>query len=131
MPHRENNYEEWKEIRGRADSIASAIFLIAGGALSLSITVILGNKSSGVITPAVAEHATSAWYWLLAAIITFLVMKIAMVGQAFLLHFNGAFLNKHLTLLNSIGWVIGTTGFACFCWGLVQMVHAAALAVGT
>jgi hypothetical protein len=57
MSHAERNYEEWKEIRSRVDSIASTVFLIAGGALTLSINVILGNRESKLITSDVAAIA--------------------------------------------------------------------------
>lgn len=41
----EKNYEEWNEIRSRVDSLASAVFLIAGGALTLSISVLTSQTS--------------------------------------------------------------------------------------
>ena len=129
MPHLENNYEEWKEIRARVDSIANAIFLIAGGALSLSITVILSSKGAGLITKPVAEQAASAWYWLLAAIIIFLALKIALIFQAFMLQFKTDFVNKWLHWFNGAGWLIGILGFTSFVFGLIEMVGAAVLAV--
>lgn len=50
MAHLENNYEEWQEIRSRIDSIANAVFLISGSALSLSISVRLSNKANGLVS---------------------------------------------------------------------------------
>jgi hypothetical protein len=129
MPPLENNYEEWKEIRARTDSIANAIFLIAGGALSLSITVMLSNKSNGTITPEVAQQATTAWYWLLSSIILSLVVKVAMVLQAFLLQFKTEFINTHLNKFNSLSWVFGLSGLFAFSCGFIKMVYAAVLAV--
>ena len=131
MPPIEKNYEEWKEIRSRVDSIANAIFLIAGGALSLSISVILSNKGVGLISKEVSTLASSAWYWLLAAIIIFLFLKIYLVSQAFILQFKPQFFNRCLNWVNGIGWVLGIAGFISFGWGLYQMVRAASLAVIT
>ena len=76
MPSTENNHEDWKEMRARVDSIANAVFLIGGGALSLSISVILNNKSKDLITSKVACITTYAWYFLLSSIIMSLGLKI-------------------------------------------------------
>ncbi|WP_269519200.1 hypothetical protein [Alteromonas sp. BMJM2] len=56
----ENDYEEWKEIRSRADSIATAVFLLTGGALSLSINVMVGNKSKLKLSAPLLENITLA-----------------------------------------------------------------------
>ncbi|MHB1052466.1 MAG: hypothetical protein ACYCZT_05285 [Thiobacillus sp.] len=126
----ENNSDDWREIRARVDSIANAIFLIAGGALSLSISVILGNKDAGFITSQVACLATAAWYSLLASVFLFLLLKAHLIFQAYMLQFNAAFVNKYLAGLNRTGWVIGVLGFISFVAGLTLMVRAAAIAVG-
>jgi hypothetical protein len=65
MSYAEENRDDWREIRERADSIANAVIILDGGTLSLSITVILGNKDSGIITPKVrlpgeSDHKPSA-----------------------------------------------------------------------
>jgi hypothetical protein len=125
----ERNSEDWREIRSRVDSIAHAVFLIAGGALSLSITVVLGKIDSGFISSRVACLSTYAWYALLGAVFMFLLLKAHLVFQAYLLQFHTAFLNKHLAALNGIGWFIGIVGFLCFVGGLLIMVRAAGLAV--
>ena len=126
----EKHSADWREIRARADSIATAVFLIAGGALSLSITVIVGNLGSGLITPKVVSLATEAWYYLLASIILFLLLKFHLILQAYLGQFCPDWINKHLKLSNRTGWTIGLAGFATFVWGMTQMVRAAATAVG-
>lgn len=125
----ENNSDDWREIRSRADSIASVVFLISGGALSLSISVILSNKPSGFITAQVAHLAIFAWYSLLASVVLFLLLKSHMIFQAYLLQFRPNFVNDHLRLLNGIGWTLGILGFIPFVGGMVLMVRAAAMAV--
>ena len=81
MPSIENNNDDWKELRSRVDSIANAIFLVAGGALSLSITVILGNRTAHYITAQVLSLTKDAWYFLLAAIILFLLLRPISFGR--------------------------------------------------
>jgi len=131
MPSIEKNVEEWREIRSRVDSIASAVFLVAGGALSLSITVVVGKADSGLVSSEVASHSICAWYALLIAVLLFLLLKGYLVIQAFILQFKTDFMNRHLVLLNVVGWSIGVLGFAAFVTGLFRMVQAAALVVGT
>ncbi|MDQ3258293.1 MAG: hypothetical protein M3R15_31150 [Acidobacteriota bacterium] len=126
----ENNSDDWREIRSRVDSIANAVFLISGGALSLSISVILGNKSAGFITPQVASLATTAWYTLLASVIVFLVLKGHLIFHAYKLQFNAEFVDRHLVKLNCFAWGLGVLGFVLFVAGLAFMVRAAAIAVG-
>lgn len=57
----ENNVDDWREIRARVDSITNIMFLIAGGALSISISVILENKNTSIITKEVELIAAKAW----------------------------------------------------------------------
>ena len=125
----ENNSDDWREIRSRIDSIASAVFLISGGALSLSISVLLGGKESGLITPAVANLATISWDFLLASVLLFLLLKAHLVIQANLLQFKPAFANDRLRLLNGISWLLGILGFGAFCAGMIIMVQAAVVAI--
>lgn len=126
----EQNHDEWERIRTRADSLANAIFLISGGALSVSISVMISAKKSDVVTATASAIATNGWYCLLAAIILFLVLKIHMIAQAFLLHEKTDFLDKNYKVFNAVGWFWGLAGFASFVWGLVQLVRAASVVVG-
>lgn len=131
MPHLENNYEEWKEIRSRIDSIANAVFLISGGALSLSISVLLSNKASGLISPLAACKAAFAWYWLLASVIIFLFLKSMLVLQSYMLQFHTEFVSRHIYKFNYSGWLVGIAGFFTFVIGFVQLVNVAILVIGT
>ncbi|WP_159561688.1 hypothetical protein [Alcanivorax sp. S71-1-4] len=129
MDSLEQNHEEWERIRNRADSLANAVFLIAGGALSVSISVMVSAKKSGVVPEAASSIATTGWYCLLAAIILFVTLKIHMIGQAFLLHVKTEVADKHTPLLNGLGWLWGIGGFVTFVWGLVQLVRAASIVI--
>ena len=131
MTHLENNYEEWKEIRARIDSIANAIFLITGGALSLSITVIVNAKGKGLIDETKIDTVVSSWYWLLATILIFLLLKGKMILQSYLLQFHTEFHGRWLSFQNNLGWLIGVCGFISFATGMIQMVNAAVLVLNT
>ncbi len=126
----ERNNEDWKELRSRVDSIANAVFLVAGGALSLSITVVLGNKTATFITKEVLGLTKQAWYYLLTAVLLFLFLKIYLVFQAFLLQFKPSFVNRHIVALNSIGWVVGAFAFGAFALGMFAMVQSGVVALG-
>lgn len=129
MDSLEQNHEEWERIRARADSLANAVFFIAGGALSVSISVMVSAKKSGVVPEAASSIATTGWYCLLFAIILFVILKIHMIGQAFLLHVKTEVADKNKPLLNGLGWLWGIGGFATFVWGLVQLVRAASIVI--
>jgi len=125
----EQNHEEWERIRTRADSLANAVFLIAGGALSISISIMVSAKKSGVVPEAASSVAITGWYCLLAAIILFVTLKIHLIGQAFLLHVKTDVADRNNLLLNGLGWLWGLGGFVTFVWGLVQLIRAAAIVI--
>ncbi|MBX3648753.1 MAG: hypothetical protein KF766_13890 [Rhodocyclaceae bacterium] len=129
MSHLERNYEEWKEIRSRIDSIANAVFLISGGALTLSISVLINSKAQGLITEQAADRAAVAWYWLLSSVLIFLFLKGKLILQSYLLQFHTSFVDKHIYKLNYAGWAIGVAGFISFSVGFIELVSVAVLVI--
>ncbi len=125
----EQDYEQWKELRSRVDSIANAVFLIAGGALSLSITVMLDLKGKAALLPKVAETTQEAWWFLLFSMLGMLLNKTLTVLQAYLLHEHTEYHTQVYRRYNLLGWVIGVLGVGSFAWGMILMVRAASLAV--
>lgn len=125
----ERDHEEWKELRSRVDSIANAVFLIAGGALSLSITVLLDMKGKSTLRQDVAEMAQEAWVYLLTSLILMLLVKVLAVLQAYLLHEHTQYHDTIYKRYNVGSWLLGTGGIGAFAWGLILMVKAASLAV--
>lgn len=128
---KENDYEEWQELRGRVDSVSNAVFLIAGGALSLSITVMLDLKGKNLLHPGVAALIEDAWWFLLSSIILMLLNKVLAVLQAYLLHVHTEYHDRVYMKYNFAGWVLGTIGLSSFAWALALMVRAASVAVLT
>ncbi len=129
MPERD--HEEWKELRARVDSIANAVFLIAGGSLSLSITAMLDLKNKSLLTGEVAVIIGEAWVFMLASVLLMLLNKVLAVLQAFLLHEHPTYHARAYKRYNLLGWVLGTIGLTSFAWGLILMVRAASMALQT
>lgn len=121
----ESNFDDWREIRARVDSIANVAFLIGGGALSLSITVVLGNLEKFELTQLDMRLVEYAWWLLLFSIILALLLKILLVFEKYMLLVNAEFTSKHFMKLNYVGWIIGMASFFSFCGGLWLMVSSA------
>ncbi len=121
----ESNFDDWREIRARVDSIANVVFLIGGGALSLSITVVLGNLEKFELTQLDMRLVEYAWWLLLFSIILALLLKILLVFEKYMLLVNAEFTSKHFMKLNYVGWIIGMASFFSFCGGLWLMVSSA------
>ena len=120
----ENNNEDWKEMRARIDSIATAVFLIGGGSLSLSITVILSNLKKLNISTTDLNLIESAWKQLSLTIALVLFLKMLLVFQCFMLQVKTGFMDKHFMKFNWAVLVIGTSSFCLFCNGLYSMILA-------
>jgi len=127
----ENNNEDWKEMRARIDSIASAIFLIGGGSLSLSITVILSNLKKLTISSQNINLIETAWVMLSISIILVLFMKIFVLFQTLLLQSHTDFASKHHMKFNFMTLIIGIVSFGLFCGGFYYMVKSAVHIIGT
>ncbi|WP_297531979.1 hypothetical protein [Thalassolituus sp.] len=127
----EKNLEEWKELRARVDSIAGAIFLVAGGALSLSITVVIGNLGNLGLSDSDANVLKYAWTLLVLSIVLALSVKIVSVLQKYLLLIKPSFMNQHYMKFNGVGWVLGLTSFVFFCGGLWLLAISASDIIGS
>lgn len=120
----EIDHEEWRELRTRVDSLASAVFLIAGGALTLSVSVLLGLSSD--ISPSLQEGIRSSWLLLLGSIIGFIILKVSLIVQSFM---RGTLppekFNRYVVAANCIGWGLGLVGLVAFVSGMYVMVNVA------
>lgn len=125
MPSIEHNNDDWKEIRARVDSIANAMFLIGGGALSLSITVILSNLKNLNISDSTFILIELAWWLLSCSLLIVLSIKIFIVLQTFILQVATSFADKHQMKLNYVVLFAGIIAFFLFCSGFVFMVLSA------
>ncbi len=130
MSSTEINHEDWQETRQRVDSLSNAIFLIAGGALTLSISILLNLKDTGLLTTSVQLKTSYAWYFLLATIFMFLLLKGNLILQAFMRGtMSSEKFNSMLTITNTVSWVLGVVGFLLFTSGMLFLVQSAVLII--
>ena len=127
----EQNHAERESIRARVDSLGNAIFLISGGALSVSIGVMVRAGGEGQLSAQAVKLASQSWYLLVVSIVSFVLLKAHLIFQAFLLQTKTDFADRNNTLTNTIGWVLGISGMASFIIGIVRMIMAAVEAVGS
>ena len=117
---------DWKELRARVDSLAGAIFLISGGALTLSISVLLKLKDS---TPAIKCYASDislSWYALLTSIILFVTLKVLLITQLFMSGFmHSKRYNPTVKVTNTFAWLLAILGLFSFSWGMFKLVAVA------
>ena len=117
---------DWKELRSMIGALANAIYLIAGGALTLSISVLLDLKQTTPILKSFACTISIAWYALLASIICFLVLKGLMIVQSFA---RGSMSSEKYNLIliytNTLAWVLGVVGLTTFIIGMYKLVDVA------
>ncbi len=125
----EVDFEAWKEVRGRSDSIANAIFVIAGGALSISIAVLIG-KDAPTISAAAKSLAITSWYLLLYAMLAFALVKCLLVVQAYQILRDAPQKDTWHKETTAANWILGITGAVAFLIGMVCLVRAAATVLG-
>jgi hypothetical protein len=117
---------DWKELRSRVDSVSNAVFLISGGALTLSITVLMSLKQSNINITVHSQDAAASWHMLLGSIGLFLMLKIVLIAQSFARAFiTPEKYNPTLKYTNTIIWLVGLSGFISFILGMYWLVELA------
>ena len=124
----EINFEAWKEIRARVDSIANALFLVAGGALSVSIAVLL-SKDGPKLDAAPKCMIAVSWYLLLYAVVAFVLIKGILVIQAYKLNVNSPNAPAWHAVTTGANWFLGISGLVLFAIGMFLLVTVAVLAL--
>ena len=124
----EPDYEAWKEIRGRVDSLAHALFLVAGGALSVSIAVLLSHGGPRLSGPAKLLVGMS-WFALLYSIVAFAWIKGLLIVQAER-HYGGSPNQAKWHIGTSgLNWFLGITGLIAFCVGMTLLTVTAIIVI--
>ncbi len=120
----EENSQEWKDLRARVDTLSNSIFLLAGGAITLSASALVNAKVSKQenLIAAVKCDAIISWYLLLGSILLFVLLKTHLVLQAYS-RLNNLKCYSNVSITNKIGWGIGSLGLASFMVGLILLVH--------
>ena len=104
-------------------------FLIAGGALTLSISLILGLKGNEILLDETVILTKSwAWYTLSFTILMFLIVKIYLIRQSYLREtMNIGEFNLIVKKTNFRGWLFGIVGFLSFIIGMSLLLKSAIL----
>lgn len=122
----EDNSQEWNDLRARVDTLSNSIFLLAGGAITLSTSALVNAKASeqDELISAVKFEAVISWYLLLGSIILFVLLKTHLVLQSYA-RLNTLNWYSSVAVTNKIGWGIGSLGLSCFISGLALLIHLA------
>ena len=121
----EEDTGDWKELRARVDSIANAVFLLAGGALTLSTTFVVNARSSTSIPRGALNLAVASWYWLFGSIALLVALKSLLVVENYLFLVLREWMSRNSKYLNLLGWVLGAAGVIAFLAGLWYSIRAA------
>lgn len=117
-------HEEWRELRSRIDSLASAVFLIAGSALTLSVSILVGLGKE--INPDLISSVRCSWLLLMGAIIGFIFLKVSLITQSFLRGvLTSKKFNRIVWITNVVGWGLGLAGLIMFIVGMYAMIEVA------
>ncbi len=118
------------DLRRRIDTLAKSIFLIGGGAVTLSVNLYISHKDSlkGVII-----YLRDSWWYLLASIFLFSAVIGLLILQGY---YCAEFYRKKIRnreidskepnrCLDLIALVVGVVGFVMFFIGMIDLVKAA------
>jgi hypothetical protein len=122
----EPNVEAWREIRGRADSIANAVFLLGGGAFSLSIATLLGSRSLAGVTTESKHFIICSWGLLAYSVVAALVVKFLLVVQAYKALSSSSHFACWHRVTTYANWCFGISGLVSFIAGVIVLCIAAA-----
>lgn len=120
-----------RDLRSRVDTLAKAIFLIAGGAVTLSVNLYLNKRD---ILCCVVAYLKISWISLLASIVLFSFVIGFMILQGYICgeFYRAKIRNRDFSdaeparWLDVISLIIGILGFVAFIVGMIYMVVAAA-----
>lgn len=119
-----------QDLRSRVDTLAKSIFLIAGGAITLSVNLYLNKKSAFTN---VINHLKTSWFYLLASILLFAVVIGLLIIQGYLCgEFYRAKILKNDNsntepnrFLDIAALAMGILGFAFFIIGMRYLILTA------
>lgn len=121
-----------EDVRRRADSLARAIFVLAGGTLTLSITIFTGEKAPELNTDLMCALKVS--WWALFISIVFLVLTLTTViardytfGERWRKKLNGENVDAsgNPALIEVIIWALAIAGLLTFLVGLLGQAYVA------
>lgn len=125
-----NSHQE--DVRRRADSLAKAIFILAGGTLTVSIGIFTGS-SAPLLTYELSCVLKASWWALIFAII-FLILTLSTIiardyvfGERWRKQLDGHEIDVigKPTLVEAVIWVFAILGILAFIGGLLGQAYVA------
>lgn len=125
-----------EDVRRRADSLIRAVFILAGGALTLSITIFTGDKAPKLSNDLLCALKVSWWSLFLSIIflaftLTAIIARDYAFGERWRRKINGENVDvsgKPATIEAAI-WLLAVLGMLCFLLGLLGQAYVASNAV--
>jgi hypothetical protein len=127
------------ETRHRVDTLIKSIFVLSGGALTISIGVFL-RKEAPALTPKITELLQYSWCLLFFSLAAAAVISFVMIVQGYYVGElwkkaqetgkNEIETNCALKLSRILNWFFGITGFISFLVGLSMLAIASTAAIG-
>lgn len=124
------------DIRGRADSLVRAVFVLAGGSLTVSIGFFRGS-SSGLLSADLIPILQASWWGLFISILSLSSSLVALIARdyAFGERWRQKIDGKRQDAPNEpswcewLIWILAATGFACFIFGMLGLAYVASATV--
>lgn len=125
-----NSHQE--DARRRADSLAKAIFVLAGGTLTVSIGVFTGS-SAPQLTPDLSCVLKTSWWALISSIVFLVITLTTILARDYAM---GEKWRKQLaahkadasgkpTAVEAVIWIFGILGILAFIGGLLCQAYVA------
>jgi hypothetical protein len=118
--------EHWSETRKRVDTMAKTVFLLSGGALTVSLGVFI-RQDAPVLTAFQSSVLSCSWWSLFGSMVGFalilgiLIIQASLQGSIWGAEFAGrkpTFSVKWVTATEWLNWLLGVSAFALFVIGL-------------
>ena len=128
------------DTRQRVDTLIKSIFVLSGGALTISIGVFLRHEAPK-LTPRITELLQYSWYLLFFSLASAAIVLFIMIAQGYYI---GELWNRTkktgenkidssllLKISRVVNWCFGVTGFSAFLVGLFMLAFVSVAAIGT
>jgi hypothetical protein len=125
-----------QDVRSRTDSLAKAVFVLSGGALSISIGIFSSNKN---ITDCAASILKFSWWSLTTTIISLVIMLFIVIARDYafgerwrkLLDNKIESADKSNTVVDTFIWILAIIGLIAFIVGFIGLAFTASSVVGS
>jgi hypothetical protein len=121
----ETDVEAWREIRARADSVANVVFLLGGGALSVSIATLIGSSAQSGVTNSIKLCVIVSWWLLGFAMVASLLVKFLLIVQAYKVLSQSRRAETWRRVTTFINWSLALSSLVTFIAGNAVLIYAA------